>query len=227
MAQTPRRRIDFVIDALPLDESFYVHYMGQGMAVAASDEAELLSIGESEFFRPSPCWWAFDFPNFPAGGAVLLAVEHGALVCEQLVVVRRKGDPPLPSTAPRQFKIKELVELAGPRITMHRKVRGGEEFFEMVALTDDARRAEYRAAVAGERPSRGRRLTDEWLASVAAMYRDGLESGQNPTNHVAAVLHAARPTAGRWVMEARRRGLLGPATPGRPGEKGPTRGKRH
>jgi hypothetical protein len=61
------------------------------------------------------------------------------------------------------------------------------------------------------RPQRGRRLTDERLIAVADVYRRALHAGRPPTKRVAEAMHVARPTAGRWVMEARRRGFL-PAT---------------
>lgn len=60
-------------------------------------------------------------------------------------------------------------------------------------------------------------LTDAFLRSVAEEYAAAVKAGANPT----AAVHAAAPklsghavsrsTAGRWVVEARRKGLL-PAT---------------
>lgn len=61
------------------------------------------------------------------------------------------------------------------------------------------------------RPQRGRRLTDDRLIAVADVYRNALHAGRAPTKAVADAMFVARPTAGRWVMEARRRGFL-PAT---------------
>jgi hypothetical protein len=72
---------------------------------------------------------------------------------------------------------------------------------------------------------RGKRLSNELLAQVADTYRDALSRGLSPTDTVAADFPTSRSTAGRWVMEARRRGLLGPAVRGRAGEQQPPKRK--
>jgi len=60
-----------------------------------------------------------------------------------------------------------------------------------------------------------KRLGDEHYRRVAEIYRDAFK---NPTAAVMAQMHASRSTAGRWVMEARRRGFLRPTRPGQAGE---------
>ncbi len=68
-------------------------------------------------------------------------------------------------------------------------------------------------------PQRGTRIPDAHLRRVAAIYRAALASGQPPAIAVAEELHTARSNAGRWIAEARCRGFLGPATPGKSGER--------
>ena len=64
----------------------------------------------------------------------------------------------------------------------------------------------------------GKRLPDELLEEVARVYRYALGRGWPPTNAVKKALNVSRPTAGRYVVRARRAGLLGPARPGVAGE---------
>jgi hypothetical protein len=59
----------------------------------------------------------------------------------------------------------------------------------------------------------GKRLSKEHLGEVARIYREARASEdaalrRAPTVAVAEAMFASRPTAGRWVMAARRRGLL-------------------
>jgi hypothetical protein len=69
-----------------------------------------------------------------------------------------------------------------------------------------------------DRPRRGQPVPDERLQRVAGLYREALDRGDPPTQTVADVMHASRPTAARWVAAARDRGLLGAAVRGRAGE---------
>jgi len=70
---------------------------------------------------------------------------------------------------------------------------------------------------------RRRRVTDDLLKSVATTYRSALDRGENPTEAVFTAFEnterpVSRSTAGRWVMEARKRGFLGSATERKAGE---------
>ena len=65
----------------------------------------------------------------------------------------------------------------------------------------------------------GRRLRDQHYEEVAEIYRDAVKRGDAPKQAVAKAMGVSVPTAGRYVMEARNRGLLGPTTPGRAGEQ--------
>lgn len=69
------------------------------------------------------------------------------------------------------------------------------------------------------RPRQGSPLTDTHLRQVADRYRAAYERGDPPTQTVADEMHVARSTAARWVARARERELLGPAMPGRAGER--------
>jgi hypothetical protein len=61
-------------------------------------------------------------------------------------------------------------------------------------------------------------LDDEHYKTVAAIYRAALvdpKRRKTPTKAVQEHFTVAKPTAARWVMECRRRGLLDPTTRGR------------
>jgi hypothetical protein len=83
-------------------------------------------------------------------------------------------------------------------------------------------------ALAGSRsrqPRRGMRLPDEHLEEVARVYREAHQRGAPPTGAVydrwrKGKIKISRSTAGRWVAEARRRGIMGEALGTRPGERG-------
>jgi hypothetical protein len=68
--------------------------------------------------------------------------------------------------------------------------------------------------------ARRRRLTDDQLRRVAETYRRAVANDGFPKQAVAVEMHVSESTAGRYVMEARRRGFLGKAPgKGRAGEK--------
>ena len=83
---------------------------------------------------------------------------------------------------------------------------------------EEARAA--RAAVVAHHHKRQRvrhRVTDDFLAEVADVYRQHVSTGK-PSKAVAEHFHYTQASARRVVREARLRGLLGPARPGRGGE---------
>lgn len=62
---------------------------------------------------------------------------------------------------------------------------------------------------------KGKRITDEELRQVAAIYREAWSLGGNPTDAVAEQMNMARSTAAKRVMAARAAGHLPPASPGK------------
>jgi hypothetical protein len=71
-------------------------------------------------------------------------------------------------------------------------------------------------------PRRGKAISDAELRRVAEIYRTAVVHRTPPTKKVATEMHVARSTAGRWVVQARKRGFLGAApTRGKAGEATP------
>jgi hypothetical protein len=61
----------------------------------------------------------------------------------------------------------------------------------------------------------GRNLPDEFYAAVADRYRDAAARGLNPRTAIAEAADVSADVAGRWVREARKRGLLPPTKTGK------------
>jgi hypothetical protein len=69
-------------------------------------------------------------------------------------------------------------------------------------------------AIVLDRPA-GRRLDDDWYAKVAEAYRLAAARGLKPRTAIAEAASVSTDVAGRWVYEARKRGLLPKTQPGR------------
>ena len=67
-------------------------------------------------------------------------------------------------------------------------------------------------------PRRRRRVTDELLERVAGEYRRAIAEGRHPKKAVQAAENVSEPTAGRYIVQARERGHLGPTVAGKKGE---------
>jgi hypothetical protein len=77
------------------------------------------------------------------------------------------------------------------------------------------------------RPVRGEPVTEAFLGMVADTYRKAVASGsRRPVGELGEQLGGSRSTAGRWVVQARRAGLLGAAVGRVAGEAPPRRSKR-
>lgn len=68
------------------------------------------------------------------------------------------------------------------------------------------------------RPQRRRVMSRDLLSEVARVYRDAYAHGRPPTQAVGGHFGVSHRTAARWVSEARKAGVLGPADSTRPGE---------
>lgn len=63
-----------------------------------------------------------------------------------------------------------------------------------------------------------RRVTPDLLTEVAELYRSATSAGLAPVVEIARKANVSHSTAGRWVVEARRAGIMGPAVGTRVGE---------
>ena len=138
-----------------------------------------------------------DFATNPATGPECRAVR---------LLAREDGEP-ISARGVRNIPIGEFMQTAitGAAAREEHGPRGVVTYTPGAAdLTEGAKLARPRT-----RPT-DRRISDEHLQTVANIY-SAHEEGK-PTQAVADELFATYSTAARWVMEARRRGFLPPAT---------------
>lgn len=139
-------------------------------------------------------------------------VDHERATC---VAVRAREGAPLTTTSVRQpvdaFVKSAVYVLALERLDAPARDRvTGEEISAGTWVHVHRRRdRDEHDRIVRER-RRGVALSDTFLADVARVYREGIELKQPPTQLVADELYGSRSSAGRWVMEARRRGFLPP-----------------
>ena len=226
MVRSRRRRINLDEWPIALEPgrdlvSPFPHPTVGVFAVLHYADEEYVHVGE--LVMPERFWFLLN----PKGQRVILRlhVVEGVLEVDAVTLVRRPGEAPLSGASLRSIHLPQLVEIAGMRAG-GRIVRGK---FRPAVLgpSNETDHAKFLAAVqkdkAGLRahmPRRGKRLDDATLERVALLYRQALAQGQPPTKYVQEQMQIAASTAGRYVMQTRRRGFLGPTRPGVPGEKG-------
>jgi hypothetical protein len=141
----------------------------------------------------------------PVGGRV------GHFVCNRLTITRREDGPPVTTEGIREIPVAAFLRLSveanlvrvGPR-----QHDGHTSSWELtwvgpIALSERAR--------AGGGPG------EEDLRAVADVYQLAYVTGGAPTKTVMERLGLSRSTASRWIALARKRSLLGPATPRKAG----------
>jgi len=155
---------------------------------------------------------AVDDPACPYRVELDVEVDRGSQPrCVQLRTFQRDEGSPVTGEGLRRVKVTEYVRssvlAAAMRIT---ETREGTVWMEPVGEDDDPDPFTTWRRTGG----RGRgRLTGDELVQVASIYREAVKLNKPPTETVKKVLNLSRSTAGRQVMEARRRGFLEPAKP--------------
>ncbi len=152
-----------------------------------------------------------------------VAVDHGRFVCEQAVVTHRPGGSPITSASLRRLSIRKLMVDSVPMLNL---VEG-----DALEPFDDSGDPESRRALTerqgrvldrmSRRQGRPRSTNREALLhQVVDAYRTAVALDHNAPRKVAAAqLGYSSGYVGRLLVEARRKGLLGPADPGRAGER--------
>jgi hypothetical protein len=156
---------------------------------------------------PKTFWGLFYLPPSPPF-QLALAIEDGELVCTKIVVGRAPGHRTVSATSLRQIALKRAMAMvvSNSDFTTEMDRLSGEQFLTWI---------DYRGGLGdvAHVPRRGKRLDDEHYQHVAEIYLDARTRGAPPTDTVARRMYTARSNAGRWVMEARRRGHLPPIRP--------------
>jgi hypothetical protein len=123
----------------------------------------------------------------------------------------------------RRVRIAQALKLALAKAT----VRVSDEGDGLLKLTEDPRGTAWRGEPVA-RPVRGEPVTEEFLGLVAKTYRAAVASGsRSPVEDLRQQIGGSRSTAGRWVVQARKAGVLRPAIGRKSGEVAPkVRAKR-
>lgn len=135
-----------------------------------------------------------------------LVFEAGAARCAALRYRARPGGP-LTSTSIR-IPLDRAVRQAAAQAAVAIEEWMGPEFVAHVA--DDAERAAFSAQPRPAR-QRGVPLPDKLLKDAADVYRAARAQGLSTRRALEEEFHLKGGSAGRWVAEMRRRGLLGAA----------------
>jgi hypothetical protein len=202
-----RVQVDQELWPISLPEEVAPPVIAPGFAIFYAADSDLVEVAGYEV--PREFYALLDIPKDAPRTALHVRIEGGEPVVQAVTVIRRPGELPLSASSYRKVNLRRLVEIAAARATLRAP---GLVRTEQVAQDIAATRPT---------PRRGSRISDEFLEEVAAVYRKAvLDGSRSPTWAVGEHFHTARSNAGRWVMEARRRGLLGEAKPGQAGEKG-------
>jgi len=160
----------------------------------------------------------FENPDISFDVEMTIAIEGGRIVCEKFTASRKAGGPPVRNVELREVPIAALLELAAKRVTT---VEGRGDYFAQPE--DDGGDAGGRAdrVIKSLRPSKRTRADKEAvLQDVARIYREAIAVGDSaPRRAIAEKLDYTVGYAAKLVTQARERGFLGPASPGKAGEE--------
>jgi hypothetical protein len=157
-----------------------------------------------------------------------VAVVHGKPICMSLAAERRPDGPPVTRRGLNAIPVDRLVRAAAARSAM-KVVNQGPGFvaYGFDPFSDD----ETSAVVVREmEPRRGRPQDDpkarrELMQKVVDQYRDLLPITGHPKPLIAKSLQISTSYVSALLTQARREGILGPASPGRASEGDPPQPK--
>jgi len=180
---------------------------GDGFLISFDHDTPAVETPSGRFRLPVFFDALVDRPGLPRS-QLRIAITPSGPVCTRLTLVADHRDP-LTSTRIR-IPLRELVEELVNAL--------GSQDVETGELDREGFAREFAEALESK-PQPGKKLSDEFLAQVATVYRYALrKEPRSPTAAVGEAFDVSRSTAARWLVEARRRRLLGDAVRGRAGE---------
>jgi hypothetical protein len=199
-------------------------------------KAEGMSEGAAIPF-PIRAWWAEE-PSLPVDVEMLVDASTEADVLEvRELHLRHPSGRGITSAMLRQVPItrllNEAIECSARPVSTDAKGRPQVTWPDLAGLMGapaPVRTAPpseaLRVATDAKLGTRREPLDDDVLRGVAKVYRESVESRLSTRKEIMKRCGAgSQATAGRWVMEARRRGFLGPADGTRAGEAPTRKGK--
>lgn len=148
---------------------------------------------------------------------IMVEVVHGKPVCVGLEAFRRPGGMPITRRGLNSLPIERLVREIAAQAPWRKAAGPGYVTYDLIAGADE------RAAVRRQfEPRRGRRADpaahDDLIRRAVTAYRELLPTTSHPKPLIAAELGFSPSYVAALLREARQRGWLGPAIPGRAGE---------
>lgn len=178
--------------------------------------SEIVDLGDG-FFALARSYQVEAGPDLPGEPPLELlltvVIEDGRPVIDEMHVKRVEGAPGISVALLRRLPLRFLLAKMPPLAVQ--TVGPGHA----VSVTEKG--AERLQRIWHRGPGGRRRSADDVssrLAEVAAIYRGALLAAKPPTKAVAEGLSVSQSYAGKLVMQARTKGLLGPTTKGRAGE---------
>jgi hypothetical protein len=153
-------------------------------------------------------------PGLPYQLVAKVEIKNGQPECRELILRAPEGGPAITGLALRSITLASYLERSlDAQFPKYRKTEPDEQGINAQLVSD--------REVTSER--RRRQSIEELLPKVVAEYHRALGDEDPsvrhaPTQAVADRLHYQRGHVSRLLSEARKRGMLGKARPGRPGE---------
>ncbi len=173
---------------------------------------------QAEGYALLPIAARVDDPNIPYLLDIEVSVVHGQPVCTQLTAGQKDGGPPVTLRGLNALPVDQIVRAVAAQAAVRAEHGPGIVTYEPVAPEEAV------SLLAELAPRRGRRsdpdARNQLIESVVRSYRDLLAAGvKQPKPAIARELSISPSYVGSLLAEARRRGLLGAASPGRAGER--------
>jgi hypothetical protein len=142
-------------------------------------------------------------------------------VCAGLEAFRRPDGMPITRRGLNSLPIERLVREIAAQVPWQKTTGPGYVTYDLIAGAD-----EQTAVRRKLEPRRGRRADpaahDDLIRRVVTAYRELIPATSRPKPHIAAELGVSPSYVAALLREARQRGWLGPAIPGRAGEAAET-----
>lgn len=123
--------------------------------------------------------------------------QDGKYVATEVAVRQRPGGPAVTGESLRDVTVHDFVRYAARDAALDEVEEDGNRVFH-----------DLLTKLRPPRETPGRGHDEELLRWVAQAYEVAYALNEPPTKTVQSALNVSRATAGRWVAEARRRGLL-------------------
>lgn len=141
-----------------------------------------------------------------------IEVVDGLPVCTELKLAKKAEGAEVRSKDLGVIRIEDWIQVVLPEFSVPGEVdeNGNLRLYVRETSREDVlnvQRARQQAT------TRKRKIDRDHLEKVAAIYREHFDG--NPRRAIALAFNTSEPTAGRWITQCRKDGILPPTTPGK------------